>query len=81
MSTREQMLAKERQFIVKHLAQLVGKTVKNVVHAPAEGYVEEGWGLEFTDGTIAWILCDAEGNGNGWLEIVKEKPCERHERY
>ena len=56
---------------INHLHQLAGKTVQNVAYAPAEGYSEALYGMEFTDGTIAWILCDPEGNGPGHLDIVK----------
>jgi hypothetical protein len=56
-----------------HYAQLVGKIVSGLVIAEAEGDIEEGIGLEFTDGTIAWILSDPEGNGTGFLEVVNRK--------
>jgi hypothetical protein len=29
------------------------------------------YGLEFTDGSIAWIDCDPEGNGPGFLKIQR----------
>jgi hypothetical protein len=56
-----------------HYAQLVGKTISGLVIAEAEGDIDEGIGLKFTDGTIVWILSDPEGNGTGFLEIVNQK--------
>jgi hypothetical protein len=58
--------------------KLVGKTVHRIVVAtPAPmslGYGEEPeWGLLFTDGTVAWVDRDAEGNGPGWLTIQAVK--------
>jgi hypothetical protein len=32
------------------------------------------WGLKFDDGTMAFILCDPEGNGPGHLEIQRSLP-------
>lgn len=52
----------------KYYKQLVGKRVNQVLFNGTDEF-----GLEFTDGTIAWILCDWEGNGPGHLEITKAK--------
>lgn len=51
---------------VLHLAQLLEKTVKKVIF---DG--EEVYGLEFHDGTKAWIMRDPEGNGPGHLDIMQ----------
>jgi hypothetical protein len=55
---------------VIHLNQLRGKTVKEVIVDPSHD-LGPVYGLTFTDGTDAWILCDPEGNGPGHLDIVK----------
>ena len=71
--TKAQARAQQAPFIAEHLSQLVGKTVKQVVYHPIEGDVDDCWALEFTDGTIAWIVKDPEGNTGGWLDIVPAK--------
>ena len=53
----------------QYYGQLVGKTVNGVVVDLSN--VESCWGLEFTDGTTAWIMRDEEGNGPGFLDIQK----------
>ena len=50
--------------LAKHYKQLKGKTVKQIIHD------NDFWGLEFTDGTVAWIVTDAEINGPGFLDII-----------
>ena len=62
-------MSKKKDYMVEHLSQLVGKTVTKVVK-DGEGY-DAFWGLKFDDGTVAFILCDPEGNGPGHLEIQK----------
>ena len=63
----------EREFWIKHYGQLNGKTVKEVVHDGKD--YDSFYGLRFTDGTIAWIGQDPEGNGPGFLEIATpQKP-------
>lgn len=54
----------------KEYSKLNGKTVKQVVNDGGVGS-DKVYGLQFTDGTIAWILCDPEGNGPGFLEVQK----------
>ncbi len=57
--------------IHNHLKKLLQKTVVNLV---VDNHSDSGiWGLKFNDGTIAWILCDPEGNGPGHLDITKSK--------
>jgi hypothetical protein len=54
---------------VAHYGKLIGKTVKQLV---TDGDPSEAmYGLLFTDGTIAWIQRDEEGNGPGFLDIQK----------
>ena len=57
------------KFWKQHYGKVVGKTVAKVVMDAADHGVGEIYGLMFTDGTVAWILCDPEGNGPGFLEI------------
>ncbi len=65
------MQAVREKNISKHLGQLIGKTVLSLV---VDNHSDSGiWGLKFTDGTIAWILQDPEGNGPGHLDITKSK--------
>ena len=54
----------------KEYSKLVGKTVRQVVHDQGSG-IGRVYGLQFTDGTIAWVLQDPEGNGPGFLEVQK----------
>lgn len=62
----------ELKLCLRHYGQLVGKTVRRVVYDNACGM--NTFGLEFRDGTIAWILCDPEGNGPGHLDILERQP-------
>ena len=52
--------------------QLLGRKIVQIVesteHPPTPG-------LRLDDGRIAWIQCDPEGNGPGFLQI--EKPAEK----
>ena len=61
-------------FYMKHYGPLIGKTVKSLTidETADTGDGEPLFGLLFTDGTIAWILSDEEGNGSGFLDIVKK---------
>lgn len=54
------------KFMIDYLRQLIGKTVTKVAWDGDEVY-----GLEFSDGTLAWIMQDPEGNGPGHLDITK----------
>lgn len=47
-----------------HLFPLVGKRVERII---TDGHGL--YGLGFADGTLAWILCDPEGNGPGFLSV------------
>jgi hypothetical protein len=61
----------ENSDYIKHYSQLKGKTVKGltVVEDDEASGLGDIYGLEFTDGTIAWIQRDEEGNGAGFLDI------------
>jgi hypothetical protein len=48
-----------------HYGKLIGKIVTRIVKDPES----ECRGLLFSDGTIAWISQDEEGNGPGFLDI------------
>ena len=64
----------EKAAQVAHLSKLNGKTVKAIVTDGGNQGIGECFGLHFSDGTIAWIMCDPEGNGPGFLDI---QPLER----
>jgi hypothetical protein len=53
----------------KHLGQLIGRRVTGLV-CDTQHDLGTIRGLKFDDGTLAFILCDPEGNGPGHLEIV-----------
>lgn len=53
----------------KYLERLVGMTVTGLVVDKSE-FQDGVWGLQFQDGSIAWVLQDPEGNGPGHLDIV-----------
>lgn len=65
----------ENNYMFKHLKSLIGKKVKGLaVDNTRETLADFGepiWGLEFTDGTVAFVMTDPEGNGPGFLEIIK----------
>jgi hypothetical protein len=62
----------KKDAFVTEYSRLKGKTVENVVKDPNGIYASDEvlYGLEFTDGTIAWIMSNPEGNGAGFLEIA-----------
>ena len=64
-------MAKKTPPEVRYYSTLIGKTVKTVVMNRCLG--QTTYGLEFTDGTIAWVDCDPEGNGPGFLDIQAHK--------
>lgn len=53
------------EYMEKHLGQLVNRTVIGLVN----GDSDSEWGLQFDDGTVAWIMSDPEGNDPGHLDI------------
>lgn len=58
-----------KDFCIKHFGKLIGKTVKAVAIDSSGGDSDLFFGLEFTDGTVAFVLSDEEGNSGGFLEI------------
>ena len=59
-------------YFEKHYGQLVGYKVSQVAVDDSDPN-EEWCGLVLTKGgfkKVAWILCDPEGNGAGFLDIV-----------
>jgi hypothetical protein len=50
-----------------HLKRLEMKRIHRIVQDKDFG--EPVYGLRFTDGAVAWIMRDPEGNGTGFLEI------------
>ena len=64
------MTKETKDFYVNHYGKLKGKTVSDVILDEADRDVFMG--LLFTDGTQAWILCDPEGNGSGFLDIIEK---------
>ena len=65
MTPRQKIIAAPT---IAHLEALSDKKVKAVVVDDTDDDFMV-FGLEFYDGTIAWILADPEGNGPGHLEI------------
>ena len=57
----------KKDFFEKEYGKLIGKTVSKIVKD--EQYGEISYGIVFQDNTVAWILCDPEGNGPGHLDI------------
>lgn len=53
-------------WFVKKYSKLIGKQVVQVAKSDDE---EPFYGLVFDDGTVAWIQCDPEGNGPGFLQL------------
>ena len=50
---------------IKAMQPLVGKSIKGLVKDESGNF-----GFELEDKTLVWILCDPEGNGPGFAEIV-----------
>ena len=61
----------KEDFYTTHYGQLTGKIVKAVVKSSHDS--NAFYGLLFTDGSVAWIQRDEEGNGPGFLEIEGKK--------
>ena len=59
------------QAMIEHLSPLIGRTVKGIVKDSSDPTMDAVYGLELDDGTLAFILCDPEGNGPGHLSIQK----------
>jgi hypothetical protein len=54
-----------------HYQKLVGRRITGIVAYRSHELDGEKpiWGLELDDRDIAWILCDPEGNGPGFLNV------------
>lgn len=61
---------KELRFMAKHYGQLVGRKIVEVT-VDRSCFSDPLYGLELDDGSSAYILCDPEGNGPGFLDITK----------
>ena len=59
----------ERDPFFEQYRKLIGRRVVGVVKSPARRTMRELYGLAFDDRTVAWVMCDPEGNGPGFLEI------------
>ena len=60
----------ENKVMREYLGQLIGQKVIRVVKDPSSD-IGPIWGIQFDDDTVAFILCDPEGNGPGHLHIQK----------
>lgn len=52
-----------------HYLQLAGLTITGLVKDDSDDKLI--YGLKLSDGKIAWILQDPEGNGPGFLDITQ----------
>jgi len=64
-------LTDDSRFFIDEYKQLIGKTIKGI--AVSQNLDFQDIGLEFMDGTVAWVQCDPEGNGPGFLAIDNAK--------
>ncbi len=75
--------AKATDFHIEHLSQLKGGTVRDVIvdQAATAEFGQPVYGLQLEISAKpgrssqilhAWILCDPEGNGPGFLDIQQE---------
>ena len=60
---------------IRFYQQFVGKTVTKIEFTPTAdvGFLPT---LVFTDGTFAFVECDAEGNGPGFLRLCSAQGTE-----
>lgn len=54
---------------IENLSKLLGEVITGIVYDDDDTGAGRLYGLRLTGGTIAWILCDPEGNGPGHLEL------------
>ena len=64
-----------KEFYLKYFGKFIGKTVSEVIfdQDSDEGDWQDDviyFGLKFTDGTVAWVNSDEEGNDGGFLDIM-----------
>ena len=69
---KDSELPRSTQFHLKRYDKLVGKTLTGVCVDRSDPGIEPVIGLVFGE-TVAWILCDEEGNGPGVLDIERLK--------
>lgn len=69
---KDRDLPRSTQFHLKRYDMLVGKTLTGVCVNRSDRGIEPVIGLVFGE-TVAWILCDEEGNGPGVLDIEGPK--------
>ena len=67
--TRGSDMRTDADYNAKECEQFVGKKVTSVVVDEDHEFM----GLQFDNGKIAWVQCDPEGNGPGFLAIEKSK--------
>lgn len=61
----------KKDYYLEEYKKLVGQTITGIVRTPPDD-IGVVFGLRYGDdkaGGVAWILCDPEGNGPGFLEI------------
>ena len=68
MNVPESELPGSTRFHLKRYDGLVGKTLTGVCVDRSDRGIEPVIGLVFGE-TVAWIMCDEEGNGPGVLDI------------
>ena len=69
---KDSELPRSAQFNLKRYDKLVGKTLTGVCVDRSDRGIEPVIGLVFGE-TVAWILCDEEGNRSGVLDIEGPK--------
>jgi hypothetical protein len=50
----------------RHLKPLIGRKITRLFEAEDGG---DDYGFELDNGTLVWVLQDAEGNGPGFLDL------------
>jgi len=65
----------QTQYIVDYYRKkLVGRTVVDIVGVQeSDNEDDKVMGLMLDNGSVAWVLCDPEGNGPGFLEVQEQK--------
>lgn len=61
-------------FTARHLNPLVGSKIVGLAYDEDSDVYALVLQKDGGPKKVAWILCDAEGNGPGWLDIVEVKP-------
>ena len=63
------MAGQNRDPFIEQYRRLIGRRVVGIVKSPASRIRRALYGLKFDDHTVAWVMCDPDGNGPGFLEI------------